>query len=364
MGETKKDLEKKVTTLDKERKKLTKANQKLNQRVLELYTLYNISKSLSLSLQLDELFETTMKVIGETLNVSEYNLMLLDEATNQLYMQAVHGFDDDCIRKAVLSPGEGIPGQVLKDGKAVMVDDLGRRKDWVYAKGEKPLKGSHLGIPLKRPDGAVIGVMNAHKPKRKSFNKEDVRLFEAVAEHVAVALENARTYQKTRDLSHRDDLTGLFNRRYFFERFEREVERAKRYNRLFSMILMDLDYFKRYNDAYGHLSGDRALQAVANELRKNIRKVDILARYGGEEFVIILPETNKEDAVLVADKLRSSVEELGLGAAEGGDILTLTAGIASLPLDATEAFDLIEAADKAMYMGKAQGRNCVRAAAD
>jgi len=361
MAETKKDLEKKITALNREGKKLTKANQKLNERVLELYTLYNISKSLSLSLQLDELFETAMKVIGQTMNVSEYNLMLLDEATGHLYMQAIHGVDDDCIRKAVLGPGEGVPGKVLDKGKSLLFDDLAKRKDWAYAEGEKSLKGSYLGIPLKRPDGAVIGVLNAHKPKRKSFAREDVRLFETVAEHVAIALENARTYQKTKELSHRDDLTGLYNRRYFFERFEREVERAKRYNRLFSLVLLDLDHFKKYNDSYGHLSGDRALQEISRGLRKVVRKVDIVARYGGEEFVVVLPETSKEDAVNVAEKLRIAVEEIGLGTAEGGKLLTITAGVASFPLDATDALSLIEVADRALYLGKAEGRNCVRA---
>ena len=364
MAETKKDLELKLKKLEKDRKKLSQANQKLNERVLELYTLYNISKTLSLSLQLDELFETAMKVIGETLNVSQYNLMLLDEATGLLYMQAIHGFEDDNVRKAVLTPGEGLAGKVLKDGNAVVVDNVSKTGEWIYHESEEPIKGSYLGVPLKRPNGDPIGVVNAHKNKIKSFAKDDLRLFEAVAENVAISLENARTYQRTKELSHRDDLTGLYNRRYFFVRFEREVERGKRYNRMFSLILMDLDHFKRYNDTYGHLSGDRALQEVAKALRNQIRKVDIIARYGGEEFVVVLPETHKEDALMVADKLRESVSEIGLGAKEGGDLLTITAGVSSFPLDSTESLELIEIADKALYLGKAGGRNRVSGAVE
>ena len=123
---------------------------------------------------------------------------------------------------------------------------------------------------------------------------------------------------------------------------------------------MDLDHFKRYNDTYGHLSGDRALQSVAGALRENVRKVDILTRYGGEEFVVILPETDKENSVVVAEKLRKAVAKLMLGVTEGkGELLTITAGVANFPLDATDAIGLLESSDKALYFGKAQGRNRV-----
>lgn len=359
MAETIKDLKKKSLSLEKESKRLAEANQRLNERVLELYTLYNVSKTLSLSLQLDELFDISMRIIGETLNVTDYNLMLLDDATQHLYMQAVHGHAEERIRKAILAVGEGVPGKVLKKGETIQIKDLKRNKSFVYSSEERSKKGSYLGIPLKRPNGKPIGVLNAHKSETKGFSKDEVRLFEAVAEHVAIAIENARAYQRTKELSHRDDLTGLYNRRYFFDRFEKEVERAKRYNRLFSIILMDLDHFKIYNDSHGHLSGDRALQGVSAVLSQTVRKVDIVARYGGEEFVVILPETDKESAAKVAEKLRQAVEELKMGADSTHGPLTMTLGISGFPLDATDALELLEIADKALYYGKARGRNQV-----
>lgn len=359
MAETIKELEKQITSLEKECDRLSEVNQKLNERVLELYTLYNVSKNLSLSLQLDELFDISMRIIGETMNVTDFNLMLVDETADNLYMQAVHGRTDAKVRKAVLSMGEGLPGKAIKSGKTLIVKDLSRYKGKIYAKGERPQKGSYLGIPLKRLDGEVIGIINAHKSKSKGFTDEDVHLFEAVAEHVGIAIDNARQYQRTKDLSHHDDLTGLFNRRYFYDRFEKEVERAKRYNRLFSVILLDLDHFKLYNDSFGHLAGDRALERVAEALNKTVRKVDIVARYGGEEFVIILPETDKENAVFVAEKLRKKVEKLKLGKDSTNGALTITLGVSNFPLDAVETLDLLESADKALYHGKALGRNVV-----
>jgi len=359
MAETLKELKKKCASLERECRKLSEANHRLNERVLELYTLYNVSKTLSLSLQLDELFDISMKIIGETLNVTDYNLMLLDDTTQHLYIQAVHGHADERIRKAILSVGEGVPGKVLKKGEIIQIKDMKRHKGFLYFSEEKPKKGSYLGIPLKRPNGSPIGVLNAHKSDPTGFSGEEARLFEAVAEHVAIAIENARAYQRTKELSHRDDLTGLYNRRYFFDRFEKEVERAKRYSRLFSLILMDLDHFKIYNDTHGHLAGDAALQSIGNVLSQNVRKVDIVARYGGEEFVVILPETDKESAAKVAEKLRQAIEELKLGSGSTHGPLTTTIGISGFPLDATDALELLEIADKALYYGKARGRNQV-----
>ena len=359
MPESTQELKKQVTKLTKEIRQLGSANKKLNERVLELFTLYNVSKTLSLSLDLDDLFETAVKIIGETLNVSEYNLMLLQEETGQLVMRAVHGTKKEKIQTAALEASGEMPTKVIKGKKTILIKDIAQRKGAVHYNGTKVKSGSYLGIPLKIPRGKVIGVLNAHKPAPNAFTKEDVKLFETVAEHVSVAIENARAYQRTKELSHRDDLTSLYNRRYFFDRLEKEVERAKRYERTFSLILIDIDHFKNYNDTHGHLEGDRALKNIAEVINNKIRKADILARYGGEEFVVILPETDKESAIIAGEKLRAGVEKLNLRDGRSGGPLTITLGVSSFPLDTKEAIELLERADQALYFGKAQGRNRV-----
>ncbi|MCK7467777.1 MAG: sensor domain-containing diguanylate cyclase [Desulfosudis oleivorans] len=195
-------------------------------------------------------------------------------------------------------------GKVARKKEALLCQDLKAQKDHVYFSDSDPRKGSYLGVPLSRPDGRLLGVLNAHKPAVDGFSDADVRLFKAVAEQVAVAIDHALTFQQTQELMSRDELTNLHNRRYFFERFEREVYRAKRYGRTLSLIMIDIDHFKNFNDRHGHLRGDQALKTMARTLEVCLRKADIIARYGGEEFLILLPETTKEQAARAAEKLR------------------------------------------------------------
>lgn len=346
--------------LKNELKIVSEANERLNERVLELYTLYNVSRTLSVSRELDELFSLSVNVITRGLNVDQFGLLILDENSGMLTMRASHGMDDIKLKNLTISSGQGIAGKVFDGAKTILVNDISKEKDFFYYDGSSVLSGSYLGVPLIDKQKKVMGVLNAHKPGTGAFSKREVKLFEAVAENVAIAVENAKDYQKTKELSHRDDLTGLHNRRYFFERFEREVERAKRYDRIVSLIMIDIDHFKGYNDTYGHIAGDGALKQVSDVLAENVRKVDIVARYGGEEFVVVLPETDKESAVYVAEKLRQCVEELEfVSNQEKPGKLTVTIGISSYPLDASDSLELLERSDKALYYGKAQGRNMV-----
>ncbi|MEK6679594.1 MAG: diguanylate cyclase [Nitrospirota bacterium] len=160
-------------------------------------------------------------------------------------------------------------------------------------------------------------------------------------------------------LSIRDELTVLYNRRYVLKRLDEEIERAKRYNRTFSCIMIDIDYFKKVNDAYGHQGGDIVLRYMGDMLRKNLRTVDIASRYGGEEFLLILPETDLTGAKTVAEKLRNIVcnAEPPEGLPENFRF-TISLGIAIYPNDAESRERLIAAADEALYTAKGAGRNC------
>ena len=364
MADPKQSLQEELQQLREEKAQLAEANQRLNERVLELYTLYNISKTLTLSLDVGELFERLMNVIGESLKVDEYCLMLLDESSRQLVIRASHGLPENLLINANVSVGAGVSGKVAQTGQPIHLPDISELKDFFYYPGSNLTRGSFLGVPLKLNNGRLIGVLNAHKPEARGFSESDVRLFTGVAEHVAVAVENALTYQQTKELSNRDELTGLYNRRYFFERFEKEVERAKRYDRILSVIMIDIDHFKNYNDSFGHLQGDALLKKLAGLLEKCLRKADVIARYGGEEFFVLLPETDKEQARLAGEKLRLAVEETDFHAhapeLKPGKV-TITLGISSLPRDALDALSLLDLADKALYFGKAQGRNRVSA---
>ena len=170
--------------------------------------------------------------------------------------------------------------------------------------------------------------------------------------------------RRFRDLAIRDGLTGLYNHGYLLDALAGEVARAVRYDRHLSVIFLDVDHFKQFNDQFGHQRGDMVLRQVSQILKDEIRKTDIAARYGGEEFVLVLPETSKQDAFVVAEKVRKAVQESIANdvADEGPTTVTISAGVASYMEDGTDATELIAKADAAVYTAKNDGRNAVRLA--
>ena len=177
--------------------------------------------------------------------------------------------------------------------------------------------------------------------------------YEFLKKSYDIAFSQART----------DPLTGLYNLRRFWEDLYREIERSRRYNRFCSLAMLDIDCFKQFNDRYGHLQGDEVLKEAAGIFRENIRNSDIAARYGGEEFVVIMPETGRELAILVGEKLRKAFEDYAFPLAEGrpAERLTISIGIATFPQDADNPRELVDIADKALYRAKERGRNRVTA---
>jgi len=204
----------------------------------------------------------------------------------------------------------------------------------------------------------------ADKRDGTGFSDNDVKLLEAIALYSAVAIERRIYYQSSIDLrriSITDPLTTLLNRRYFEERIAEEMERSKRHRQPFSLIILDIDNFKNLNDSYGHLYGDEILKTTTSVIRRCVRIIDIAARYGGEEFAIILPTTDKNDAGIIAERIRSEIEATVCLVKDTGTTLNITVslGIASFPEDASAAEELINNADRALYRAKSQGKNKV-----
>jgi diguanylate cyclase (GGDEF)-like protein len=190
------------------------------------------------------------------------------------------------------------------------------------------------------------------------IDQKAVTLLSIVAHSIGIAVNNAKSYSSVLRDSMHDDLTGLYNRRYFNERLMEEVDRAERHGGDFSLLMIDIDKFKNVNDNYGHPVGDKVLVAVAEVLSGKLRKTDLLARYGGEEFVIILFNTQKEKALEIAEKLRCAVAEFPLLDAEKIK-MTVSIGVATLGLDSNTLDELLSDADKGLYNAKSQGRNRV-----
>jgi diguanylate cyclase (GGDEF)-like protein len=194
------------------------------------------------------------------------------------------------------------------------------------------------------------------------FRPEEIGMLEYATNQIAIVLENAFTHEKVERLSITDELTQVFNRRYLTRRLDEEFAKAERYRTPLSVLLIDLDHFKRINDRFGHQVGDQALRTVAALIRSNLREVDVVGRYGGEEFLVLLPHTPGPDALAVANKIRAAVESTELpGHAELK--LSLSAGVATFPeLDVGTVDELVARADQALYAAKSTGRNQVIAA--
>jgi diguanylate cyclase (GGDEF)-like protein len=194
------------------------------------------------------------------------------------------------------------------------------------------------------------------------LSSADMLLLGAVSSQLVVAVENSHLFGLTRVLAITDELTGLYNYRELQARLTQELDRAVRYESPLSILMIDADGFKGYNDEHGHIAGDRALAALGEILRTSVREVDFVARYGGEEFTVILPETDAAGAFVVAEKIREAVDGHEFPDEHGRPCcgLTVSVGVASYPAHAVDKEALLREADSALYRAKAEGKDRVR----
>lgn len=299
---------------------------------------------------------------ADLLKATSGSLMLLDEDGDNLCIEAAIGLNPALRRSMRLKVGTGIAGKVAQSGKSLLVNDI--EKDTRVGMTNRPRfkTKSFISAPLVY-EGKTFGVLNlADKERQDIFNAADLDLLTKFTVHASVMVDRVKHLEQARkleELSVTDPLTGLYNRRFLNKRLEEEFSRSKRHNLSFTVILLDIDHFKKYNDSCGHLAGDRALQKTAELLRRSAREMDVLTRYGGEEFCLLLPSTGKRESLFVAERVRRGFEKEpfpGENHLPGGR-LTASIGVASFPEDGSCAEELIDAADKALYRAKDQGRN-------
>jgi len=189
------------------------------------------------------------------------------------------------------------------------------------------------------------------------IKEEDRDKFHILAHQFLSGLKRVLLYQKVQELTIIDGLTQIFNRRYFLERFDEEMRRAKKFKLKFSFLMVDIDHFKDYNDRYGHLVGDAILRELAKTIKETIRQIDFMGRYGGEELSIILAETDKEQARFAAERIRQAIESKHIAVYDEDLKVTVSIGVSTFPEDARDTKALIDKADKALYIAKQTGRN-------
>jgi len=355
------EIAERLARLEGENRELRRANAELKERALELFSLFELTTSLGASLRFDRLEGRSMDFLSEMLGIERFSLLLINPEDGKLHIRASLGLPEEARRLCIITPPEGVAGLVFTTGEAMYVADVTTEPRYLYYKGYNPQGGSLLAIPLLDDGGKPFGVLNISKPEPNAFSDSELTLYSAVAHQISTVVENFQMYQHLHELSRTDELTGAANRRSFMENLAVEHERHRRYGQPYTLLMIDIDFFKRYNDRHGHLEGDEALRKMSALLSQRLRQSDILARYGGEEFVVIAVETVKAEGIRLAEHLRETVRSTKFELADGrpASELSITVGVSSFPEDGAQFVDVLERADKALYFGKSRGRNIV-----
>lgn len=337
----------------------------LKKKVEELSVFNEIGKALTSTLDLRKVLDIIMEKISELFKPKNWSLLLIDQATSQLYFEIAVGEGAEKLLDVRLKIGEGIAGWVAQHGEPLLISDAYSDPRFnANADSKTQFKTqSIICVPLKSK-GKIMGVIELiNQLEGRSFQLEDLTLLKTLADYAAIAIENAQYFQKVQELTITDDMTSLYNSRHMQHQLDLELQRSRRYHLNFSIVFFDLDHFKTVNDNYGHLVGSKVLRETADIVREVLRDVDVATRYGGDEFVLLLPETDREQALIVTHRLRDALTAHSFAADMEHDIkLTASFGIATYPNDATTKVDILRMADNAMYHVKETGRNGVATA--
>jgi len=311
-----------------------------------------LSPAITGELREEEIIDKAVKVAAEIFGLPVIALALLEEESGEFVVKAGVGLDT--ARDLSLNDIEELTAQAVSRGQVVSYRNLPRGDD---LRGQGP--GSLMLIPVNS-FGRVRAVLYLADWKPYSFSEEEERLGEVLAAHIGVALQNAVLHGKALYNAAVDPLTNTLNHGALLTRLEKEIERAKRTGSPLSVLFVDIDNFKVFNDSYGHQFGDVVLKGVAHNLQQSVRSYDVIGRYGGEEFVIICPNLPGEQAAEVANRICLAVANTGYTLPSGKRVsVTVSIGTASSPPLDLNSWRLLGLADSAMYRAKEQGGNCV-----
>jgi diguanylate cyclase (GGDEF)-like protein len=325
-----------------------------NRKDQELNIFHDVAKALTSSLDLDSILQTIMEKMAEYFRPDTWSLLMVDEERNELYFAIAVGDKAEALKNVRLKVGEGIAGWVAQHGEQQIVPDVSADPRFAKRidKMTKMETQSIICVPL-RSKHRVLGVIQLVNVDMHGFSKGELFFLNSLSDYAAIAIENARAVEKIQELTITDDCTGLYNARHLHKTLETEVYRSSRFAYEFSVLFIDLDHFKRVNDTHGHLVGSKLLAEIGYLIKAQLRLIDYAFRYGGDEFVILLPQTGKEQALVVAKRLREALRTSTFCQEEKLNLkVRASMGLSTFPHDAKTPQDVIRQADEMMYMVK------------
>ncbi len=351
------------------------AQEALVQLAERLKVLYQAAHAISASLDMDGLCNAIHNTVEQVMPCDDFVIDGYDPETNEIVPIYAIEYPRTRVVTEKYFADHGMAGRIVHTQKPLRFNSLAEMNesgiDFEYYGSDHDIDSAQsiLAVPMLL-HGKVVGMISAQSYKENAYTHDDQYLLELLASHAAIAIENSRLFTTIQILADTDPLTGTLTRRKFFELIDREFNRARRYKQQFSIIMLDVDEFKKFNDRFGHQVGDLVLKLVAAQCKSSLRDVDIFGRLGGEEFAVGLPDTGLDRAAQVATRLCKLVEEANL--TEAGDLfemetgekvdrcevkVTVSVGVAACDESCKNIDMLMDHADRAMYSVKNTGRN-------
>src|SRR5436190_91793 len=343
---------------------MPEAGTQLTRQSQELTIFHDVAKALTSSLDLDSILQTIMDKMAEYFRPDTWSLLMVDEKQDELHFAIAVGDKSEALKNVRLKMGEGIAGWVAKHGETRVVPDV--RTDPFFATrvddATKWETRSVICVPL-RSKLRVLGVIQLVNVDMERFKEPELFFLQSLSDYAAIAIENARWVEKIQELTITDDCTGLYNARHLYKTLDSEVYRSARFGHEFTVLFIDLDHFKQVNDTHGHLVGSKLLSEVGYSIKAHLRLIDSAFRYGGDEFVILLPQTSKDAALVVARRLLDLFRNSAFCKEEALNLnVRASIGLATYPGDANSAHDIISLADEMMYAVKNSTRDNISVA--